>query len=169
MRNTSSSFRAFCVFWVLVLSSTSSAQSGYDQKHIEVCLRMIGHQVLLKASDSSSRVLPIEKIDGRYCIQFENDFGFNPDDLVEVINRVLKEKTTVNGYIVEVEKCGTGQVVYSFEMGDLYEPNTIPCRGRDVPKDCYRLFLTLKGLLKADEKPVVPVVSSSPSTFFLLP
>jgi len=46
------------------------------EKHLEVVLRDLGHQLLLTAKDSSSRVLPVKKIkENTYQISFQNDFG----------------------------------------------------------------------------------------------
>ena len=41
---------------------------------IQLALRMVGHQLLLMAGDSSSRVLPIQKDGNRYEIPFEVEF-----------------------------------------------------------------------------------------------
>jgi len=162
------SFRVFFLVLALVFSWESSAQSAYKQKHLNVALRMIGHRVLLMASDSTSRVLPIEKVGERYLIQFEREFGFNPDDLIGMINEVLKDAGTVKGYIVEVEKCATDEVVYSFEMGDLFEENTLPCRGRDQPKACYRIFLSLKEFPVLEEETTISPASESQARTYLL-
>jgi len=48
-----------------------------------------------------------------------------------------------NSYIVEVEKCETGEVVYSFKMDDLDKSDIIPCQGRVQPKSCYSLLFTM--------------------------
>lgn len=162
------SFRVFLFFLVLGIFPAAEAQTTYDQKQMEVSLRMIGHQVLLKAFDSTSRVLPIEKIDGRYCIQFESEFSFNPDDLISTINAALEDKSTVKGYIVEVENCASGKVVYSFEMGDLNTPLVAPCRGRDQPKNCYRIFLSLKESPRSEEQAVVSTASKSNTGLYLM-
>lgn len=128
---------------ILLFISNSYAQDELDDKHIEVSLRMIGHQVLLNSDDSTSRVLPIIKENSQYRIQFESEFGFNPDDLVNTVNRIIKDTKMSDGYILEVEQCESGEVVYSYEMGDLENIDIIPCRARDQPKSCYSLLFTL--------------------------
>jgi hypothetical protein len=135
---------AFAFVCLLLFFSTTQAEDADDPRHIAVSLRMIGHQVLLSAHDSSSRVLPIEKVKDRYRIPFESEFEFDPEELVTTINRVVKEAGMSHAYIVEVEKCETGEIVYSYEMGYVEKANMIPCKARVQPKACYSLLFTLR-------------------------
>lgn len=128
---------------LLFFISSVSAQNQQDERHIEVSLRMIGHQVLLSSKDSISRVLPIVKENGRYKIVFESEFDFKPEELVATFDRVVKETGIAKSYIVEVEACETREVVYIFEMGYNEKANVIPCGGRDVPRSCYSILFTL--------------------------
>ena len=134
------SFIFVCIFLFI---SRSYAQDADNERHIAVSLRMIGHQVLLSSNDSTSRVLPIIKEDDRYRIQFESEFDFNPEELVSTVDRVVKETSLANSYILEVEKCDTGEVVYSFKMDYLDKSDIIPCKARIQPKSCYSLLFTL--------------------------
>ena len=118
---------SFIFVCILLFISRSNAQDANNDKHIEVSLRMIGHQVLLSSNDSTSRVLPIIKENDRYRIQFESEFEFEPEELVSTVDRVVKETRMANSYIVEVEKCETGELVYSFKMDDLEQSDIIPC------------------------------------------
>jgi DNA-binding winged helix-turn-helix (wHTH) protein len=139
------SFKIISCFFVGILFfiPRSNGQNVQNEKHIEVSLRMIGHQVLLNSGDSISRVLPIVKENDRYRIQFEAIFEFNPDDLVSIVDRVDKETKLASHYIVEVEQCETKEIVYSFEMDDLEKLDIIPCQERNLPKSCYSLLFTL--------------------------
>ncbi len=134
---------SFTFVSILLFISRSNAQDTHDERHIKVSLRMIGHQVLLSSNDSTSRVLPIIKENDRYRIQFESEFEFNPEELVSTIDSVVKETELANSYIVEVENCETGEVVYSFEMDELEQSDIIPCKTRIQPKSCYSLLFTL--------------------------
>lgn len=148
---------------------------GYE-KHIEVAMRMIGHEVLLLSGDSSSRVLPIEKQQGQYHIQFESGFPFDPDELAVTVNRVISESGITDHYIVEVEHCETGQVVYSYEMSLLTDSSIVPCKGRVMPEDCYSLVLTLFGsnpprdtsASVMNSVPDSPNSRTNPKTYFAL-
>jgi hypothetical protein len=128
---------------ILLIISSSTAQDIDHKRHIEVSLRMIAHQVLLSSGDSTSRVLPVIKENDRYRIQFESDFEFMPGELVSTIDRVVKETKLANRYILEVEKCQTAEMIYSFEMNETEKMDIIPCKGRSQPKSCYSLFFTL--------------------------
>ena len=128
---------------LVLFNTTGTAQGNDEAKHTEVSLRMIGHQVLLNAGDSSSRVLPVTKENGEYRIQFETEFAFNPDELVKTVNRVMRDTKMAKGYFMEVEDCKTRKVVYSYKKGDLENDDIIPCRSRDQPKACYSLVFTL--------------------------
>ena len=97
----------------------TNAQDTTDDKHIVVSLRMIGHQILLKSKDSTSRVLPILKENGSYRIRFENEFQFNPEELVSTIDSIINETGLANSYIVEMDDCETKEVIYSFKVCDL--------------------------------------------------
>ena len=61
---------------ILILISAVAFINKKDeipQKHLEVVLRDLGHQLLLTAKDSSSRVLPVKKLNGNtYQISFQN-------------------------------------------------------------------------------------------------
>lgn len=143
MRITRLKISIFTFVFVLLFTSIATAQKEQDARHIEVSLRMIGHQVLLNSNDSISRVLPIVKEDDRYKIIFETEFEFKPTELVAIFDRVVKETGIANSYIVEVEACETSEVVYIFEMGYTEKANIIPCGGRNLPKSCYSILFTL--------------------------
>ena len=66
-----------------------------SEKHIEVVLRDVGHQLLLSAKDSSSRVLPVKKLnENTYQISFQNDFSFISDSLINLVQQTFKKNQT---------------------------------------------------------------------------
>jgi LPXTG-motif cell wall-anchored protein len=127
----------------LLFIARTNAQDTTDDKQIVISLRMIGHQILLSSQDSTSRVLPIIKENGFYRIQFENEFEFNPEDLVSTIDSLVKQPGLANSYIVEVEDCATKEVIYSFKVDEVMKSDIIPCKSRIQPKSCYSLLFTL--------------------------
>ncbi len=135
--------RLFNFVFILLFISSATAQNEQDERHIEVSLRMIGHQVLLSSRDSITRVLPIVRENDRYKIVFESEFEFKPQELVDTFDRIVKETGIAKSYIVEVEECETREVVYIFEMGYDEKSDIIPCGGRDLPKSCYSILFTL--------------------------
>jgi len=119
------------------------ALDANDQRHIEVSLRMIGHQILLNSGDSTSLVLPVVSNNVGYRINFESDFDFNPAQLVATIDSVVKETKIAESYLVEVVGCETDEVVYSYEMGNEDISLVVPCGTRNQPKACYSIVFTL--------------------------
>ena len=130
-------------------------QIGYTQEEITeseimVSLRMVGHQILLKSNDSTSRVLPIKKVGEKYQLSFDSDFGFHPDDLVSTIDSVIQVSRISSEYIVEVESCETNELIYSFKVNNAEQSDIVPCSGREQPRDCYLINISL-----LDQSPAV--------------
>lgn len=157
---------SFIFVGILLFIPRSNAQIINSEKHIELSLRMIGHQVLLNSNDSTSRVLPIKKENEQYRVQFESEFEFNPEELVSTIDRVVKETRMANSYIVEVENCETGEMIYSFKMDYLDKSDIIPCKARIQPKSCYSLLFTLidTDWISSELLTVTPETSSESNT-----
>ena len=147
---------------VLPLAAYSTQGEEIGEKRIAVAMRMIGHEVLRCLGDEESRILPIEQIDDYYKIPFEVAFGFNPDDIVSVIERVMAEARIARYYLVEVEDDATKEVVYNFMVGD---PGMIPCEGRMLPVARYSLLITtLDHLFSEAEVPAMAREGSSMNT-----
>ncbi|WP_170234240.1 winged helix-turn-helix domain-containing protein [Segetibacter aerophilus] len=113
------------------------------EKHVEIVLRDIGHQLLLSAKDSSSRVLPVKKLnETTYQISFQNNFGFISDSLINLVQRTFQKNALANDYIVNLRKCKQNETVFAFEInsqtGDL-----TPCRGRKLEVGCYVIEIDL--------------------------
>ncbi len=144
--------------YLLLIVTKSYAQADIDERHIKVSMRMIGHEVLLNSGDSVSRVLAVEKEIDRYKIQFESDFQFNPEELVATINQIVKETGIAISYLVEVEKCKTKEVIYSYEIGKSTKTDLIPCKTRIQPRACYKMFITILD----SGKPMSPLLTDTP-------
>src|SRR6185437_7573126 len=137
------SMKQYSFFAVLSISVVAIAlafvkkSNEYPDKHLEIVLRNIGHQVLLHSKDSTSRVLPITTVnDNTYRISFENSFGFIPDTLMSIVHQQLAKTDWPGDYTVSVNKCDQNQTIFAYEVntarGDLK-----PCRGRIQKKGCY--------------------------------
>ncbi len=140
-------FKIACLIlmFISLFASSMKGQDSLVEKHIEVSLRMIGHQVLLNAGDSTSRVLPISRQKDQYKIQFESEFSFQPEELVSTINKVMIETRMTKGYFMEVVKCESNEVTYSIEIDNVNNMEVVPCLSRDQPKSCYSIVFTLIG------------------------
>lgn len=138
-------FAALSCGWV----TADASQNVVEERHIQVALRKVGHQVLISAGDSTSRVLPIHKKDDRYIVQFESEFTLNPDALVGAVKRVFEESNIHTAYIVEVEECESGAIAYSYEI--LAQSDSVGfCADRTLSTGCYNLLFTLLDESAAD-------------------
>ncbi len=107
------------------------------EKHIEVVLRDVGHQLLLSAKDSSSRVLPVKQLnENTYQLSFQNDFGFVSDTLINLVQRTFQKNDLANDYIVNLRNCKQNETVLAFEINSQKD-NLTPCRGRKLEVGCY--------------------------------
>lgn len=119
------------------------AKSQDGDQHLKIVLRSIGHEFLLQLGDSTSRVLPIEKMDGRYRIQFQRAFAFEPGMLSFSTVKALNESNISHRFIVEIEQCKTGALVHSFEASLEHKlMDLMACKQRPLPADCYQFFFT---------------------------
>lgn len=130
---------AMAISWFCSVSGMIAVRG----QHVEVSMRMIGHQVLLQAGDTFSRVLPVEKEQNGYVIRFEEEFGIDPERMATAIDSVIAATGISEAYIVEVKACGSGEIVYSYEMGGTENPDIVPCKSRALPMGCYALHVTL--------------------------
>lgn len=142
-------FKIIFLLFVSTFSWTTNidAQRNKEASHIKVAMRMIGHQVLLLSGDTTSVVLPIVQNDNQYTIQFETEFQFDPTELVATIKKIITESNIATDYLVEVEKCGTQDIVYSFEISDSKASDLMPCGGRLVSKSCYVILISLQKVI----------------------
>lgn len=125
------------------MATTCYSQDEVKERHVQVAIRMIGHEVLLSLGDSSSLALPVEKANDRYLLQFEKELQIIPQLLVATIDRVIQQTAIASSYLVEVEECTSNKVVYAYEMGDAIQHDLVPCIHRVLPQACYRIYLTL--------------------------
>jgi DNA-binding winged helix-turn-helix (wHTH) protein len=112
-------------------------------KHVEIVLRDLGHQLLLTAKDSSSRVLPVKKLkENTYQISFQSDFGFISDTLINLVQRTFQKNALANDYIVSLRNCKQNETVFAFEINGQ-TGNLTPCRGRKLEVGCYVIEIDL--------------------------
>lgn len=136
----------FVLFSVVFLVSTSLSQVLRNEQQILVTMRTIGHQVLKESGNDVSRVLPIQQENGRYKIEFDTEFQFQPEKLSATIDRELRKVQLEKAYVVEVEACKTAAIVYNYEVNTKIKHTEIPCLTRIPPKACYTIFISLLGL-----------------------
>ncbi|RFM30926.1 helix-turn-helix domain-containing protein [Chitinophaga silvisoli] len=127
------------IFILISAIASLNKKDEIPKKHLEVVLRDIGHQLLLSAKDSSSRVLPVRQIDeNTYQISFQNDFGFISDTLINLVQRTFQKSGLANNYIVSLKNCIPKETVFAFEINSQ-AGNLTPCRGRKLEVGCYAI------------------------------
>ena len=136
------SFILACLF-VFCYSSKGIAQTDINEKHIQVSVRMMGHQILLNSGDSISLILVSKSEQHRYKLEFEKELLIRPEELVAQIESVVEQSHIATSYLVEVQTCNSGEVVYSYEIGNSVKNDLIPCINRLLPKACYRIYFTI--------------------------
>ncbi len=168
--------RCFDVSWLALLCFLSLyllplAVYGVDdddlaEKRVEVAMRMIGHEVLMSVGDCDSRVLPIKRVDNRYQISFEQAFGFDPENLISILEYVMTETQVAPSLLVETQQCETKEVVHIFEIGRL-DPDVLACKGRVLPTDCYQLFVTIIDSNHPNAASDLPVITADHDANFI--
>ena len=130
-----------------VTLSFAQAQKSFNEQHIEVAMRTIGHQLLLKSGDSTSLVLPIIKENERYKIQFaKKNLAFQPEDLVAIAKEVIEKAELSTSFILEVEQCDSTAIVYSHENNPMPDKQMNTCMARALPASCYNLLISFNDL-----------------------
>lgn len=138
----------------LVFTSIQLPNVDKEEQHLKVILRMVGDEFLLQMGDSTSRIMPIEKHQGRYVLEFENEFEFDPDMLSFSAIKIFEEAGFESDFILETRNCITNEVVHSFEVSSKLDDSLIPCRGRQLPNGCYEVYVTI---LKGETSPPLPI------------
>lgn len=133
----------YLIFCLITSIATLVAQTNDSEKHTLNAMRIIGHELLLDAADSTSLVLPVLKQSNTYTIQFATEFQFLPKQLFETIDSVIKTTKIASRYIVEVEVCTNKEIIYSYEAGLSTVAEMIPCAFREPEKACYSVALTI--------------------------
>lgn len=133
-------FGIACLLIVVLICAAFSLNKNdnYYSARQDIILRKIGHEVLLAAGDSTSRVLPFQSVAaGEYQIRFEHDFSFMPDSLVSIVSRSLAKTGTVQNYVVRVLDCPGKEIIFGYAIAGDEKESLIPCLGRTQPKECY--------------------------------
>lgn len=116
--------------------------SERDELKELVVLRKIGHDLLNASKDSTSRILPIKKIQSNeYQIDFEKEFAFLPDSLITIIRANIEPSSFPKDFIVNVKNIHTRKTVYSFSISNESSKSIVPCIGRKLPKDNYSISI----------------------------
>ena len=116
----------------------------YERSRELIAFRQVGHQILLSAKDSTSRVLPVNRTSAdHYKLEFEKPFAIVPDSLVKVVNQVMKANSVSSDYVVNVFDAKSNKLVYGFAISKTSD-NILPCLGRVLPEKKYTINIIPK-------------------------
>lgn len=135
-------FAVLSVSMIVFAMAFVKKENEHPDKHLEIVLRNIGHQVLLHSKDSTSRVLPVKTInENTFQISFENSFGFIPDTLMNLVHQQLAKTDRLGDYMVSVNECYQNQTIFAYEVNTT-RGSLKPCRGRVQKKGCYKIEIS---------------------------
>lgn len=107
---------------------------------VKIALRDVGNKLLLTNQDSTSLVLPVQKVEeSKYQLSFQKELAINPDSLVAIIAQSFQKANLPSQYQIEVKQCEDLEVAYSFLKFANQEKSIIPCSGRFLPQKCYTI------------------------------
>jgi hypothetical protein len=130
---------------VAVAKRLQADSLAFEQNKELIVLRKIGHEILLHAGDSTSRVLPVKQTaNEQYQLQFESPFTFKPDSLVKIINQAVATYKLPSSYVVNVIECTTHEPIWGYAFLNTRQDAIIPCSGRKQPKGRYLIQLTFQ-------------------------
>lgn len=130
-------FLTFLVMFTCVISCSNEPKEDTTAL-VKVALREVGHQLLLSNKDSVSVVKPVKKIDDlKYQLQFEKPISIHPDSLVTLVKKSFQKANLSQNYLIEVAQCQDNEIAYSYKMNQNVEKGIIPCKGRELQKECY--------------------------------
>jgi len=130
---------------ISLVAGFKSGEADFVSAKELIVMRQIGHEILLSAQDSSSRVLPVEKLEeNKYRIAFESTIKFTPDSIVRIIQHAVETNKLPGDYIVNVVECQKNQVIFGYAILQTEQTSLVPCKGRPQPEACYSIIITFK-------------------------
>ncbi len=152
-------FKFICTLYLVLISFIGSSKTDkktYSDSELKLFVRMLGDKVLLDmAEDSTSRVLPVQKLgDYEYLLTFATPFKLNPDKLVETVRKLMEESDIVNSFFVEVFEPNNTEATYSFKIDPLGLNDMIACKTRDYPVNSYSIKLEILKFKTNETRPI---------------
>ena len=124
----------------LSLLLTHQPKQAFSPSWAKLALREVGDKLLRAQNDFNSLVLPVtEKAPNQFVLTLKTPVALHPDSLVHFTQTSFKKAQLPNNYLLEVLACNTQKVVYSYAVQQTTGNNIVPCKGRTLPKNCYRI------------------------------
>ncbi|TMM29822.1 winged helix-turn-helix transcriptional regulator [Polaribacter aestuariivivens] len=137
---------AIVIFAIWSFTTPQENKTDFSER-AKIVLREVGNQLLLSNKDSVSLILPIKKInDFKYQISFEKPLSFEPNTLVDILKQVIEKTHFHKKYRVEVIENSSQEVAYSYEVNNEEDKTIIPCTGRFLPENNYKIKVQFLGV-----------------------
>lgn len=128
-------FSLSAILLLLAFVTRTPAKTEFESAKQIIVMRQIANEVLRYTGDSSSAILPVERLSPTaFRIPFATSFRFMPDSLVAIIERVMKSQQQPEQYLVNVQDCNTRQVIFGYMIAGTEQNTLVPCLGREQPK-----------------------------------
>lgn len=102
------------IFATVMLLTTDKKDETFSEL-VKIALRDVGNKLLLTNQDSTSLILPVQKVEeSKYQLSFEKALVINPDSLVGIVAKSFQKANLPNQYQIEVKQCKDFEVAYSF-------------------------------------------------------
>ncbi len=126
------------LFTIVSFVAEKSDKSDFEAAKEVIIMREISNRVLRYTGDTTSTVLPINRLaENEFEIPFESGFSFKPDSLVRIIDRVISSNDLPRNYIVNVIECNTSKVIFGYAIFGVSQKSLVPCLGRQQPNKRY--------------------------------
>ncbi len=126
------------LFTIVSFVAEKSDKSDFEAAKEVIIMREISNRVLRYTGDTTSTVLPINRLaENEFEIPFESGFSFKPDSLVRIIDRVISSNDLPRNYIVNVIECNTSKVIFGYAILGINQKKIVPCLGRQQPNKRY--------------------------------
>lgn len=127
------------LFATVMLLTTDKKDEAFSEL-VKIALRDVGNKLLLADQDSTSLILPVQKIEeSKFQLSFERELTIFPDTLVKVVQDSFQKANLPSHYQLEVKQCKDMEVAYSFLQNANVDKSIVPCNGRTIPKKCYTI------------------------------
>lgn len=127
------------IFFALLLFGSKNKSEAFSEV-VKLSLRDVGNQLLLANKDTKSLVLPVVALEpNKFKLSFQEPLAIAPDSLTSIIKNSFQLTNLPENYRVAVVQCSDKEIAYSYEMKNLLGNDIIPCRGRNLVKNCYSI------------------------------
>ena len=127
------------LFATVMLLTTDKKDETFSEL-VKIALRDVGNKLLLANQDSTSLILPVQKVEeSKFQLSFQRELTIYPDTLVKVVQKSFQKANLPSHYQLEVKQCKDLEVAYSFLQNANVEKSIVPCNGRTIPQKCYTI------------------------------